>query len=141
MEVRTYEQKDGIKPFEQWFNSLSSGHALKIQKREKIMALTRSFREIVKERAMRDPEFRIGLLTEAIECVLNDEINVAKVLLRDYVNATVGFQELGILTQKDPKSLMRMLSPRGNPSLKNISSLLVSLKEHEGVKLHVRAAR
>ena len=32
------------------------------------MALTRSFREIVKERAMRDPEFRIGLLTEAIEC-------------------------------------------------------------------------
>ena len=48
------------------------------------MALTRNFREIVKERAMRDPEFRIGLLTEAIECVLNDEINVAKVLLRDY---------------------------------------------------------
>ena len=141
MEVRTYEQEDGKKPFEQWFNSLSSGHALKIQKREKIMALTRSFREIVKERAMRDPEFRIGLLTEAIECVLNDEINVAKVLLRDYVNATVGFQELGILTQKDPKSLMRMLSPRGNPSLKNISSLLASLKEHEGVKLHVRAAR
>ena len=105
------------------------------------MALTRSFREIVKERAMRDPEFRIGLLTEAIECVLNDEIDVAKVLLRDYVNATVGFQELGILTQRNPKSLMRMLSPRGNPSLKNISSLLASLKEHEGVKLHVRAAR
>ena len=46
---------------------------------------------------MRDPEFRIGLLTEAIEGLLNDEINVAKVLLRDYVNATVGFQELGIL--------------------------------------------
>jgi len=105
------------------------------------VALMRSFREIVKERAMRDPEFRIGLLTEAIECVLNDEIDVAKVLLRDYVNATVGFQELGILTQKNPKSLMRMLSPRGNPSLKNISSLLASLKEHEGVKLHVRAAR
>ena len=79
------------------------------------MALMRSFREIVKERAMRDREFRIGLLTEGIECVLNDEIDVAKILLRDYVNATVGFQELGILTQKNPKSLMRMLSPRGKP--------------------------
>ena len=45
------------------------------------MALTRSFREIVKERAMRDPGLRIGLLTEAIECVLNDEISVAKALL------------------------------------------------------------
>ena len=105
------------------------------------MALTRSFREIAKERAMRDSEFRIGLLIEAIECLLNDEVSVAKILLRDYVNATVGFQELGVLTQKNPKSLMRMLSPRGNPSLKNISSLLASLKEHEGVKLHVRASR
>lgn len=103
------------------------------------MALTSSFREIVKDRATRDPEFRIGLLTEAIECVLNDEIDMAKVLLRDYVNATVGFQELGVLTQKTPKSLMRMLSPSGNPSLKNISSLLASLKEHEGVKLYVQA--
>ena len=68
------------------------------------MALTHSFREIVEERAMRDPEFRVGLLTEAIECVLNDEIDVAKVLLRDYVNATVGFQELGILTQKNRRA-------------------------------------
>ena len=90
---------------------------------------------------MRDPEFRIGLMTEAIECVLNDEVDVAKVLLRDYVNATVGFQELGILTRKSPKSLMRMLGPGGNPSLKNISSLLAVLKEHEGVEFHVRAAR
>ena len=60
------------------------------------MALTSSFRETVRDRAIRDPEFRVGLLTEAIECVLNDEIDVAKVLLRDYVNATVGFEELGV---------------------------------------------
>ena len=103
------------------------------------MALTRDFRDTVMERARRDPEFRVGLLTEAIECVLNDEIAVAKDLLRDYVNATIGFQELGTLTKKDPKSLMRMLGPKGNPSLKNISSLLASLKESEGVKLHVQA--
>ena len=105
------------------------------------MALTRDFRDTVMERARRDPEFRVGLLTEAIECVLNDEIAVAKDLLRDYVNATIGFQELGTLTKKDPKSLMRMLGPKGNPSLKNISSLLASLKESEGVKLHVQALR
>lgn len=105
------------------------------------MVLTRDFRETVMERARRDPEFRVGLLTEAVECVLNDEIDVAKELLRDYVNATIGFQELGILTKKDPKSLMRMLGPKGNPSLKNISSLLASLKKSEGVKFHVHALR
>ena len=52
---------------------------------------------------MRDPEFRVGLLTEAIECVLSNEIDVAKELLLDYFNATIGFQELGTLTKKDPK--------------------------------------
>ena len=55
------------------------------------MPLTRDFRHTVLERAIRDPEFRVGLLTEAIECILNDEIDVAKELLRDYVNATVRF--------------------------------------------------
>lgn len=66
------------------------------------MALTSSFRETVKERAMRDPEFRVGLLAEAIECVLNDEIDVAEVLLQDYVNATVGFEERIMICTPNP---------------------------------------
>ncbi len=105
------------------------------------MGRSSDFRDTVMERARRDPEFRVGLLTEAIECVLNDEINVAKVLLRDYINATIGFQELGTLTKKDPRSLMRMLGPKGNPSLKNISSLLASLKKNEGIRFYVQALR
>lgn len=103
------------------------------------MALTRDFKDTIKTRAERDPEFRVGLLTEAVECILNDEVDVAKTLLRDYVNATIGFQELGALTDKKPQSLMRMLSGAGNPSLGNISQLIASLGQHEGVKLHVSA--
>ena len=103
------------------------------------MALTRSFRDTILERAQRDPKFRVGLLTEAAQCLLNDEVDVAKSLLRDYVNATLGFQELGILVDKKPESLMRMLSPSGNPSIANISKMMASLRQHEGVKLHVRA--
>ena len=30
-----------------------------------------------------DPEFRAGLLTEAAECLANNEVDVAKSLLRD----------------------------------------------------------
>lgn len=103
------------------------------------MPLTREFKETVRERARSDPAFRVGLLTEAAECLLNNEVNVAKALLRDYVNATMGFQELGNLTDKKPASLMRMLSEKGNPSLDNISRVLVSLRQHEGVRLHVTA--
>ncbi len=103
------------------------------------MALTRDFKDTIMERAKNDPEFRIGLLTEAAECLLNGDVGVAKTLLRDYVNATVGFQELGKLIDKKPQSLMRMLSEKGNPSLGNISKLMASLRQHEGVDLHVSA--
>jgi len=103
------------------------------------MALTRDFKETVLERAKNDPQFRIGLLTEAAECLLNNEVDVAKTLLRDYVNATIGFKELAVRTNKRPQSLMRMLSQSGNPSLENISQLISSLHKYEGVELHVRA--
>ena len=69
------------------------------------MALTRYFKETIMERAKNDPKFRIGLLTEAGECLLNDEVGVAKSLLRDYVNATLGFQELANLTGRNLKAL------------------------------------
>ena len=101
------------------------------------MALTRDFKETILARAQSEPEFRVGLLTEAAECLLNDEVDAAKALLRDYVNATLGFQELGALTDKKPKSLMRMLSASGNPSIDNMSKVLASLRRHEGVNLRV----
>jgi hypothetical protein len=64
------------------------------------MVLTRDFKDTVLERAQNDPEFRVGLLTEAAECLLNDEPGVAKTLLRDYVNATLGFEALGNIVDK-----------------------------------------
>ena len=104
------------------------------------MALTRDFKSTVLERAQTDPEFRVGLLTEAAECLLNNEATVAKALLRDYVNATLGFQQLGVIVDKKPASLMRMLSDKGNPSLDNISQVLAAVRAHEGVDLHVSAS-
>ena len=103
------------------------------------MALTRDFKVTIQERVLTDPEFRVGLLTQAAECLLDNEINVAKALLRDYVNATLGFKQLGALMDKKPQSLMRMLSDKGNPRLANISELVSSLRKNEGIDLHVSA--
>ncbi len=77
------------------------------------MALTRSFVETIKERAEKDPKFRIGLLTEAAECFLNGDMETGKTLLRDYVNATIGFPDLAKQLDKQPESLMRMLRREG----------------------------
>lgn len=103
------------------------------------MELNRSLNETVKERARRDVAFRVGLLKEAIEALLRNELDVGKVLLRDYINATVGFERLGEATRKNPKSLMRMLSVDGNPRADNLFSLIAHLQRSEGIELEVEA--
>ena len=105
------------------------------------MALTRDFKETVQARARRDPEFREGLLKEGIECLLSGEIDTAKIVLRDYINATIGFEALGSLTNKPPKSLMRMFGPTGNPHARNLFEVISRLQQHEGVRFEVKAVR
>ena len=105
------------------------------------MPLTRDFRETVMARAQCDPEFREGLLNEAIEVLLGGEVEVGKALLRHYINAAVGFEELGRLTGKSPKSLMRMFGPNGNPQARNLFEVISQLQRHEGVRLEVTAVR
>ena len=53
------------------------------------MALTRDFKETVQARARRDPAFRERLLKEGIECLLAGDIDTVKIVLRDYIGATV----------------------------------------------------
>ncbi|TWU31404.1 helix-turn-helix domain-containing transcriptional regulator [Novipirellula artificiosorum] len=101
------------------------------------MALTRDFKETVKDRADRDPEFRDELLTEALEAIVCGDVDVAKVMLRDYINATVGFERVGKAVDKDPKSLMRMLSSCGNPNVKNLFSVTRFLQKDAGVQFSV----
>ena len=105
------------------------------------IGLTRPFIETVKARAAKDPKFRATMLAEASECFLNGEVGVAKTLLRDYVNATIGFQALAEAVDKKPQSLMRMLSKSGNPRADNLAELIASLQRHEGIELRVRARR
>lgn len=103
------------------------------------MALSRSFRETVKARAEHDPEFRAALLGEAVEAFASGDPDAGKALLRDYINATVGFEGLAEAVSIDPKNLMRMFGPRGNPRLANLSAVLRELNRREAVHFRVEA--
>ena len=103
------------------------------------MALTRDFKETIRTRVENDAEFRKSLLEESVECLLSGETEVGKSLLRDYINATIGFRELGGLTEKSPKSLMRMFSPNGNPQARNLFEIIGWLQKCEGLHLRVQA--
>ena len=102
------------------------------------MALTRDFKETVQARARRDPAFGRALLQEAVAAMLDGDLQAGKAVLRDYINATIGFEALGRATGKPPKSLMRMLGPRGNPQVSNLFAVLGHLQEQGGFHLKVR---
>jgi hypothetical protein len=104
------------------------------------MPLTHDFKETIRARAQRDSAFRLALLRESVECILNGDLETGKLVLRDYVNATVGFQNLEKHTRIPIKSLMRMLGPKGSPSVANFTNILAALQKNEGVhfKLSLR---
>lgn len=56
------------------------------------MGLTCDFKETVAARVQSDPAFAQALLDEAITLFIDGEPDTAKLILRDLVNATVGFE-------------------------------------------------
>lgn len=103
------------------------------------MSLTKNFKTTIRERAHSDPDFRQAMLIEAVNALLSDEIDIAKSLLRDYINATISFEPLAQRVSKNSKSLQRMFSPSGNPTAHSLFSVIHVLQEAEGIKLTVNA--
>lgn len=90
------------------------------------MALTRDFKETISLRVQNDPAFAHAMLDEAVNLFLNGEPETAKRLLRDLVNATIGFEALANQIHKPAKSLHRMLSASRRPMTRRIAMMLLS---------------
>ena len=103
------------------------------------MALTRNFKQTVLERVHRDEAFATAMLNEAATLFLNGESETARLTLRDLVNDTIGFEHLAEVTQKPSKSLHRMLSPKGNPSMDNLSAIFCAVREKLNVTLQAHS--
>jgi DNA-binding phage protein len=111
------------------------------KRRGMTMALTRDFRETVQARVKRDAAFRKRLLSEAIESLLSGEVTLGKELLRDYINAAVGFPKLAAHTKTHVKTLHQMFGPNGNPTARNLFEIVAYLQHAEGVRFEVRPSR
>ena len=77
-------------------------------------------------------------LDEAVTLFLNGESDTARLILRDLVNATVGFEALAHETAKPSKSLHRMLSAKGNPTMDNLAAILKVLRQKFQINFEVR---
>jgi len=103
----------------------------------KSMALTRDYKETVNKRTQSDPDFAAALLDEAVALFVNGEPELARIILRDLVNATIGFEKLAAETSKPSKSLHRMLSAKGNPTMDNLNSIFNALRAKLQVDIKV----
>ncbi|HFE66408.1 MAG TPA: transcriptional regulator [Chloroflexi bacterium] len=105
------------------------------------MVITQDFRDTVQERIQTDEEFAAALLDEAVSLFLNGESEMARLVLRDLVNATIGFEELAVAVEKPSKSLHRMLSAKGNPTMDNLTRIFSILKRKLGVDFEVHTVK
>lgn len=99
---------------------------------------TRHFipRTVVRDK--RDPDFTKALLDEAATLFLSGDPDTARRILRGLVSASIGFDYLGELTHKPSKSLHRMLSPKGNPSMDNLAAIFGAIRHGLKVRFDVR---
>jgi hypothetical protein len=95
----------------------------------------RGFKETIQARIKKDPAFRNDLFREGVEFFLSGDLETAKAILSDCINATVGFEKPSNLTQKPAKSLMRMFGPKGNPRARNLFEVIGYLQRAGAVRL------
>lgn len=102
-----------------------------------VMSINKDYRETVNTRVQEEPEFAKALLDEAASLFLNGESETARLILRDLVNATTGFETLAHETSLPSKSLHRMLSAKGNPTMNNLTAIFAVLRKQLNVNLGV----
>jgi DNA-binding phage protein len=105
------------------------------------MVLARGVNRTVEERVRRDPDFAKALLDEAATLFLNGEPHTARVILRDLVEAVIGFEALASEIGKTSRSLQRMLSTEGNPSMDAVAIILGVVRKKLGVDLQAHTVK
>ena len=103
------------------------------------MVTTRKLSESLKKDLDKSAAFRRALLGETMTCMASGDVETGKIVLREYINGTIGFVTLGKTLHKSPKSLMRMLSSDGNPHIRNLFEIIAYLLKIEGTALRFEA--
>lgn len=93
--------------------------------------------DLIVEELRQDQELRRIHLSDALTYFVKGDIGTGALMLRNLVNATCGFVRLGKALDKNPKSLMRMLSASGKPSAENLFGIIHFLMEREGLIIDV----
>jgi hypothetical protein len=101
------------------------------------VALTKSFNALIRAQLQEDAGFRRGYLQQAVTCMFGGDVDTGKLILRKYINGTIGFVKLGEALGKSSKTLMQMLGPKGNPHIRNFFEIVAYLQKAEGTVVEI----
>jgi DNA-binding phage protein len=104
------------------------------------MGLTIDYKATVLARIKRDPDFKKNLYAEAINAILDGEIEEGLSMLRDLVHAEISFKTLAQKTGFGEKALHRMLGRQGNPTARSLAAIVRAIREELGLVPHVSVA-
>ncbi|MBL0370756.1 transcriptional regulator [Rhizobium sp. KVB221] len=104
------------------------------------MTLTKEIKKTIRARIQSDEAFRLALLSKAVEVLLSGDLETAKGVLWDYIEATIGFEDLSLQSGLSERSLKHMFSDAGNPSANHIFKVINILQKSDGIHLAVSAA-
>ena len=78
------------------------------------------------------------MLREAMSCMVKGEPRIGRLLLHDYAEAVIGFDELSLKTGKQRDDLEHMLSGEGDPLAEELLGIVAAVAKHEGIALDVQ---
>lgn len=99
------------------------------------------YKDSMKAMVARNPDIAAEMLEDAINALFAGNLDEGRLLLRQYVNATIGFGELAQRTGKTDKNLIRSLGPNGSPTAANLFQIIQACMKAEGVTIAAHIIR
>jgi hypothetical protein len=85
-----------------------------------------------------DPGFARVLLDQSVELFLAGEPVASRLILRDLITLTLGFETLAVLTHRSVRSLRAMMSCNGRPGMDGLSVIFRAIRDWLRVSLRVQ---
>lgn len=98
--------------------------------------------EVIVKQLQSDQTLRREHLRDAINSLFTEDYRASLLMIRDIINATCGFPTIAREIGANEKSVMQMLSDKGNPSSEKLLGILRYLIDQEGgeIKCQIKAA-